>query len=116
MKTTSKSKDWNEGLANDLRDFNFAQKFILSAVKDESLPIQAALDKVICAYGVKEFAKLVKMRSSNVLRTINPKHNPSLEKLSRLLKPFGFTVTVAPTKGRGQLEQRSSIVLFRLGR
>jgi DNA-binding phage protein len=93
-----RSKDWNEGLAKDLRDIDFAQKFILSAVEDESLPLQMVLGKVIRAYGVKEFAKLVKMPSSNLLRAINPKHNPTQETLSRLLKPFGLAVTVAPIK------------------
>jgi DNA-binding phage protein len=93
-----RSKDWNEGLANDLRNTSFAQKFILAAVEEEGLPLQAVLGKVIRAYGVKEFAKLVKMPSSNVLRAINPKHNPTQETLSRLLKAFGLTVTVVPIK------------------
>jgi DNA-binding phage protein len=93
-----KGKDWNEGLAKDLRNFKFAHKFILVAIQEESMPLQIVLGKVIRAYGVKEFAKLVKMPSSNVLRAINPKHNPTQETLSRLLKPFGLAVTVAPIK------------------
>jgi len=93
-----KEKDWNEGLAEDLRNTKFAQKFILAAIEEESLKPQTVLGKVIHAYGVKEFSKLVKMPSSNVLRAINPKHNPTLETLSRLFKPFGLAVTVAPIK------------------
>lgn len=97
-----RSKNWNEGLAEDLRNIKFAQKFILAAIKEELLPIRAVLGTVIRAYGVKGFAKLVKMPSSNVLRAINPKHNPTQETLSRLLKPFGLAVTVAPIKKDGK--------------
>jgi len=87
-----KAKDWNEGLAMDLRNKKFAQKFIVAAIEEESLPLQTVLGKVILAYGVKEFSKLVMMPSLNVLRALNPKHNPTQETLSGLLKPFGLAL------------------------
>ena len=43
---------------------------------DEGVSIQAALGKVIRAIGVKEFAEQAEMASPNVLRAINPRHNP----------------------------------------
>jgi DNA-binding phage protein len=86
-------------LAGELRDSDFSQKFILSAVKEEALPIQLVLGKVIRAYGAAEFAKLAKMPKARVLRAIDRRRNPSQETLSRLLKPFGLTVTVAPIEG-----------------
>ena len=43
---------------------------------------------VIRAMGVKEFAAKVRMASPNVLRAINPRHNPTQDTLNRLLKPF----------------------------
>jgi len=46
--------------------------------------------------GVKEFAAKVHMPSPNVLRAINPRHNPTHDTLSRLLKPFRLKLTVAP--------------------
>ena len=39
-----RSRDWNEGLAQDLRDEEFAQGFLLAAM-DEGVPIQHALGK-----------------------------------------------------------------------
>jgi DNA-binding phage protein len=93
-----RSKNWNEGLAKDLRNKTFAQKFILAAVENEGLTLHAVLGKVIRAYGVLEFSKVVKMPSSNILRAINPKHNPTHETLSRLLKAFDLTIIVAPLK------------------
>lgn len=97
-----RSRDWEEGLAKDLRNMDFAREFILVAVKEEAIPLQVVLGKVIRLHGVKEFSKLVKMPSSNILRAINPKHNPTQETLTRLLRPFGLALTVAPMKKDGK--------------
>lgn len=64
-----RSRDWNEGLAEDLRDKTFAREFLLAAI-DEGVSIQVALGKVIRAMGVKEFAASVDMAPPNVLRAI----------------------------------------------
>lgn len=94
-----RSRDWNEGLAEDLRDPEFARQFLQAAV-DEGVPLQVALAKVIRATGVKEFSQAVGMASPNVLRAINPKHNPTQETLERLLEPFGLRIGLASIKPR----------------
>jgi putative addiction module killer protein len=97
-----RSEDWNVGLARDLQDPNFAREFLLGAV-EEGVPVQLALGKVIRAMGVKEFATKVRMASPNVLRAINPRHNPTQDTLNRLLRPFKLRLTLAPlepAKGR----------------
>ena len=71
-------EDWNVGLAEDLRDPEFAREFLLGAI-DEEVPLQVALGKVVRAMGVKEFAAKVGMASPNLLRTLNPRHNPTQE-------------------------------------
>ncbi len=90
-----RSRDWNEGLAEDLRDKAFAREFLTAAVED-GIPLQQALAKVVRATGVKEFAARVDMPSSNLLRAIHPNHNPTQETLERLLKPFGLRIGLAP--------------------
>ena len=95
VKMARRSKDWNEGLARDLQDAEFAREFLLAAL-DEGVSIQVALGKVVRAYGVKEFSKKTKIASSNLLRAINPKHNPTQDTLNRLLKPFGLMIAVMP--------------------
>jgi DNA-binding phage protein len=53
--------------------------------------------------GVKEFAARVRMASPNVLRAINPRHNPTQDTLNRLLRPFKLRLTlvpIEPSKGR----------------
>ena len=90
-----RSRDWNEGLSQDLRDPEFAREFILASL-EEGLSLQVVLGKSIRAYGVKEFAKKIKMAAPNVLRAMDPKHNPTQETLNRLLKPFGLRLAVTP--------------------
>lgn len=96
-----RSEDWNIGLAKDLRDATFAREFLLASI-DEGVDLQLALGKVIRAMGVKEFAAKVRMASPNVLRAINPRHNPTQDTLNRLLKPFKLRLSLAPiaTKAR----------------
>lgn len=92
-----RSEDWNVGLARDLRDPAFAREFLLASI-DEGVDIQLALGKAIRAMGVKEFAAKVEMASPNVLRAIDPRHNPTQATLDRLLKPFGLRLSLAPIK------------------
>jgi len=94
-----RSRDWNEGLAEDLRDMDFAREFLLAAMED-GVSVQRALGKVIRAMGVKEYAALVHMAGPNVLRAINPRHNPTQETLNRLLRPFRLRLSLAPIDQR----------------
>jgi hypothetical protein len=52
---TKRSRDWNEGLAEDLQDPASARQFLTAAV-EEGVPLKLAFAKVIRAMGVKEFA------------------------------------------------------------
>jgi DNA-binding phage protein len=90
-----RSRDWNEGLAHDLQDAEFAREFLLGAI-EEGIPLQQALAKVIRAMGVKEFSARVHMASPNLLRAIRPRHNPTQATLNRLLRPFGLRLSLAP--------------------
>ena len=50
-----------------------------------------------------KFAAKVRMASPNVVRVINPRHNPTQDTLNRLLRPFKLQLTLAPiepSKGR----------------
>ena len=90
-----RSRDWNEGLARDLRDPEFAREFLRAAIEDGG-SLQQALGKAIRAIGVKEFGERIGMASPNLLRAIHPRHNPTQETLSRLLRPFGLRLSLAP--------------------
>ena len=94
---TKRTRNWDEGLAEDLRDPLFAREFLLAAV-EEDISLQEAIAKVIRCYGVKEFAKKISMPSSNLSRAIDQRHNPTQETLNRLLQPFGLMVGVKPIR------------------
>jgi DNA-binding phage protein len=94
-KMARQSKDWNEGLAKDLQDLEFARELLLASI-EEGISVQVALGKVIRAIGIKEFSKKSKIASPNIIRAINSRHNPTQETLNRLLKPFGLMLAVAP--------------------
>jgi DNA-binding phage protein len=40
------------------------------------------------------------MASPNVVRAINPRHNPTQDTLNRLLKPFKLRLSLAPLRGK----------------
>lgn len=90
-----RSRLWEEGLAEDLKDPEFAREFIQAGLEEE-MSLQLVLGKVIKCLGVKEFSKKVKMPSPNILRAVNPKQNITQDTLNRLLKPFGLRLSVAP--------------------
>lgn len=45
-------------------------------------------------------AQLKLLTSPNVLRAINPRHNPTQDTLNRLLRPFKLRLTLAPSSRR----------------
>ena len=92
-----RSVEWNAGLARELRKKDFAQEFVRGCL-DEGLSLQQALAKVVRAYGVKEFALKTKLPSSNFVRVIGPGHNPTIETLNTLLKPFDLCLSVTPRR------------------
>lgn len=98
-----RSADWNEGLAEDLKNPEFAREFLLAAV-EEGVSVQRALGKVIRAMGVKEYAELTGMAHSNVLRAIRARHNPTQVTLNRMLRPFGLKLSVAPIETKSDKE------------
>ena len=88
-----RTQDWNRGLANDLGEPTFRREFINAAL-EEGVPIQDVLRKLVDVVGLKETSKRTNMASPNILRALNPKHNPTLETLNRILQPFGLKLSV----------------------
>ena len=95
-----RSRDWNAGLAEDLRNSKSAREFLLAAM-DEGVPVQVALAKVVRATGVKEFAAKVGMASPNLLRAIDRRYNPTQRTLNRLLRPFDLRLSLARIETTG---------------
>lgn len=91
------SEDWNIELAKKLKHKRFAREFLLASM-DEGIPLQEVLKKIINAYGLVEFAKMVDMAPPNILRAVNLRHNPTRTTLDALIKPFGLMLGLQPIK------------------
>ncbi|MEI8194787.1 MAG: hypothetical protein WCI73_02645 [Phycisphaerae bacterium] len=96
---TRRTADWDAGLAQDLRDPEFARGFVQAAL-EEGVPLQLALAQVIRAYGVKEYARRVRLAPPNLLRLVRPRSNPTQDSLNRILKPLGLKLSVTPIDSR----------------
>jgi len=93
------SEDWNIELAKKLRNKRFAREFLLASM-DEGIPIQEVLKKIVIAYGLTEFAKMVEMAPPNVLRAVDLRHNPTRVTLDALVRPFGLMLGLQLIKGK----------------
>jgi DNA-binding phage protein len=97
-----RSRDWNEGLAEDLRDPEFAREFLVAAV-DEGVPLQLALRKAIRAVGVAPFARRAQTTTASVQRAIRQGQSPAQATLDWLLKPFRLRLTLIRLDGEDHL-------------
>lgn len=91
----TRSSEWSEVLAHDLKDMVYAQIFLL-ALLEEGDDLQTALGRMIRLYGVKEYAQLAKMEESAIQRAINPSHNPTKGTLEKILAPLKLSLGVKP--------------------
>jgi DNA-binding phage protein len=104
-KMVRRSVAYDFGVAEYLKDPEHARGLFTVAMEEEGLSLQFVLGTMIRAMGVKEFAEKAGMAPPNVLRAINPRHNPTQETLDRLLKPFGLRLGLAlivPVKTKGR--------------
>jgi DNA-binding phage protein len=91
----TRSRDWNEEIAMELKNPAYAQTFLLSLL-EEGDDLQTALGRLIRLYGVKEYAKLVNMDEPAIQRAINPEHNPTKQTFEKILAPIGLDLGVKP--------------------
>ncbi|MDC0980397.1 hypothetical protein OAQ84_01540 [Bdellovibrionales bacterium] len=90
---SKRSQNWDEGLAQDLKNKEFAREFVL-ATAEEGLPLLEVLERVIRAYGIKEFSEEVGIAESNILRALKSGANPTHNTLNQLLNPFNLQLSV----------------------
>lgn len=92
----TRSKSWNEYMTEKLRgDREHCRGFLLALLEDGD-DLQTALGRFIRYYGVKEYAKLAKMEESALQRAVNPKHNPTVATLEKILAPIKLHLGAKP--------------------
>ena len=90
-----RSVDWNEGLAKDLRDKEFAAKFVEQCLKG-GISHEVIISKLAKAYGLAELSKRVKVASPNIVRVTKDPKKAKWQTLDKILKPFGLTLGIVP--------------------
>jgi DNA-binding phage protein len=94
-----RNSSYDEDLARELRDPEFAQGFLLDLIEGrEGLELEEALRLTIQKMGVAEFCSRAKMSKQNVNSFIKSKRNVKPETLDALLKPFGLRTKVVVEK------------------
>ena len=89
-----RSRDWEEGLAKDLKRTVKARKEFFLALLEEGYEWREALDKIVKLVGVKEYCEFVgDIKPSNLLNQLNSDSNITIETLERLTKPLGIELT-----------------------
>ena len=84
---------WEDGLMKDLKDPEFAAGFV-NACLDEGVSFQVALGNVVKAQGYSFVARKVRMTVSTVIRAVQPKANPTLATIRKILHGIGLDLTV----------------------
>ncbi|MFL5813958.1 MAG: DNA-binding protein [Bdellovibrionia bacterium] len=94
-----RNNSYDEDLAKDLRDPEFAQGFLLDLIEGkDGLELDEALRLTIQKMGVVEFCSRAKMSKQNVNSFLKAKRNVKPETLDALLKPFGLRTKLVVEK------------------
>lgn len=93
-----RSRDWNEGLAEDLKDPEFASQFV-QACLDEGIPENEVVAKLVKAYGIAELSRETHIASPNILRIARDPEKARLNTVNRLLKPLGLGFRIGRLAG-----------------
>ena len=86
-------KTYDEELAKDLQDGEFAKEFLLSLMEgEEGLDPLSALKHAIRRMGVKEFSEKAQIPYESVCRMLESQRPPKLDTLNRYFFPFGLKI------------------------
>ena len=90
--------DFNEVLAEELKDGEFRKEYLLSLINGDDfvgpMELHEALIMIAKTMGVTEFAELTDMHRAGVSRFISQGTRPKVDTLEKMLKPFGLKVKI----------------------
>lgn len=91
---------YDEDLAKEMQDPEFAQQYLLNLIEDEEEPmsIEDALRMTISRMGVAEFSRKIKKSKTDVDKFLRGERNLKPETLNEYLLPFNLRVKVTLEK------------------
>jgi len=85
---------YDEDLAKEMQDTEFAQQYLLNLVEDEPMPVEEALRMAIPRMGVAEFSRKIKKSKTDIDKFLRGERNLKPETLNEYLVPFNLRVKV----------------------
>ncbi len=87
-------KDWEEGLAEDLKQSKENRKEFFLALLEEGYSWREAINKIVKLIGVNEYVELIgDMKASNLLNQLKEDSNITIRTLDKITKPLGIELT-----------------------
>lgn len=92
-------RSYNADLSKRLHNRKYAAQFFQGLIEGEDgVPLEKALKATIELMGIKEFSKLAKIPSPNIVEFLKGRRHPKPATLDRYLRPFGLKTYLAVTK------------------
>jgi len=88
----NRNKNFNETLAKEMLDFEFAQGFLLTLLSEHDLPVQDAVIESIEAMGLSTYAEKSGLSIQYVSDFVNKRREYKVEIIDKFLRPFGLRV------------------------
>lgn len=89
-----KSRDWKEGLSEELRKDKETRREYFQALLEEKFTWREAILSIIQTIGVKEYSEMLKgeIKPSNLLNQLKPDHNLTINTLEKITRPLGMEI------------------------
>jgi len=88
----NRNKNFNEMLAKEMQDFEFAQGYLLDLLNEHDLPLQDAVIESIEAMGLSAYAARSGLSIQYVSDFVNKRRDYKVEVIDKFLRPFGLKV------------------------
>src|ERR1700747_2189693 len=87
--------DFQEHLADDLRDPQMAAEYLMAAIEAGDLEyFKVALGNVAKAHGISNIAQITEIPKPTLYNILKEKSNPSLANIQEVLNACGLTIAV----------------------
>lgn len=89
-----RSKSYDEAIAREMQDPDFARGIVLHAIEQSGYSVEEALQHAIQSMGIKEFSDKSGLPLQNISDFVNGKRKFGFKNISRCLAVFGLKFTV----------------------
>ena len=93
-----RSKDWEEGLCNDLWSEPENRKYFVRGLEEEGLSFVEAIARTVSSMGLSRYADEIGMNKSNLSNALKAGGNPTIGTLEKIIEPLGIVISSKEAK------------------